>query len=146
MKCQGDETHKTLSTVLQFTQPEKMVDAILDGLEVAVQHCGVGGNASGVDFFGQLQPPVAACFVCAYPAASRLSEYLGSAAWAAIESGGNQSIDHLLVGHPANCSQVVQFDHSEGFQMHVGEAALQLAQESCVIIELKPRMQAADDV
>src|SRR5215831_7893358 len=123
MKCQGDETHKALSAILQFPQPDQVVDAILDGLDVSVQHCSVGGNASGVDFFGQLQPPVTTCFVCANPAAGRLSEYLGSAARAAIESSGDQPFDDLLVGHPADCSQVVQFDHREGFQVHIGEAA-----------------------
>src|SRR5215469_5646190 len=109
MKRQGDETHKALGPVLQFPQPDKMVHAVLAGLDMAVQHCSVGGNSSGVDLFGQLQPPFAACLVSAYPAASRLSEYLGSASRAAIKPSGDQSIDDLFVGHSADCSQVVQF-------------------------------------
>src|SRR5215471_11225473 len=146
MKCQGDETHKAPGPVLQFPQPDKMVHAVLVGLDMAVQHGGVGGNASGVDLFGQFQPPVAACLVSAYPAASRLFEYLGPAARATIKPRGNQSIDDLFVGHSADSSQVVQFDHCESFQVHVREVALQLAEEASVIIELKPRMETSNYV
>src|SRR5215472_8305712 len=99
-----------------------------------------------MDFLCKFQPTLSGGFMGAYPASSRFAKYLSAAAGATIQACLRQTVYNLLVAHPADARQVVQFHHSEGFEMHVGKIQLQLAQEAGVVIELKPRVKAADDV
>lgn len=75
-----------------------------------------------------------------------LGKYLRPTAWAGIQPGFAQPLDDFFIRQPRDALEVIEFNHGEGFQVHVGEGAFQPAQQVKVVVELERRMQSADDV
>src|SRR5262249_33582384 len=113
---------------------------------VPVEHRSVCVNPASVDLLGKLEPSFARRLMCADFPAFRFPKYLGPASGAAIHPGGLQPRDDFLIAHPAGSNEVIELDHCEGLQVHVGEVALQLAEQGSVVIELEPGVQSSDDM
>src|SRR6185295_9479343 len=129
MKGKRYETHEPAGLVLKLSKLDHVIHPVFVGLNVSVEHSGVRGDAAAVNLLRQLQPSFTRGLMCANPAASWIAKDLRAAARAAIQSRGDQSVDYFFVRHPADACQMVQLDHRKSLQMHVGEIALQLAEE-----------------
>ena len=92
------------------------------------------------------QPALAADFVIADNFADARVENFGAAAGKRIHSGIFHGDERIANGELGNARVVADFDHGEGFQVHLREALFQAADEGEVILERQIRMQAADDV
>jgi hypothetical protein len=110
--------------VLQVAQPRHVIDAILRRLDVAVEHGRVRAEAGAVHLLGDVEPRVRSALVPADLLADVFGEYLGAAAGAAVEPGGDEPLDDLLVRRVRQALEVVDLDHRERLEVHGRELAL----------------------
>src|SRR5262249_60529120 len=73
-------------------------------------------------------------------------EDFSAASGATVQTRGLESFDDRLIRHSANASEVIQLDHREGLEVHVGKVALKLGQQGRVVVELQARVKTADDI
>jgi hypothetical protein len=123
-----------------------VVNAVLDRLDVTVEHRGVGLQAGLVDLAGKLEPAVGVAFVVADPGARRLGKDLGTAAGTRIHSRGVQFIDHVLVRHLVEPCKKIELDHRQCLDMKLWKLTFQRREKIGVVLKGKLAVQAADDV
>src|SRR5439155_19770034 len=80
VKGERDKTVETTSLVLQFPQPDHMIDTFLQRLDVAVQHRRVRANTHSMHRPRDLDPSRARNFVPATPRTRSLGKDVGCAA------------------------------------------------------------------
>ena len=90
-----DEAEEALRLVLQLADPHEVVDALLVGLDRAVEHRDVRPDAVHVAEARDLEPPLAVDLVRADDVADPLREDLGPAAGAGVHPGVLQLEDRL---------------------------------------------------
>src|SRR6185436_12618739 len=97
MKGKRYETHEPAGLVLKLSKLDHVIHSVFIRLDVSVKHSGVSGDAAAVNLLGQFQPSFTRGLVSADPAASWIAKDLRAAARTAIQSRGDQSVDHLFV-------------------------------------------------
>ena len=123
-----------------------MLEPLVDGLDVAVEHGGVGAQTEPVGSARHLQPALAGEFVRAGELADARVEHLGPAAGHGAQARVHeqaQGLVHRFAGKPG---QVVDLHAGEGLQVHVRADLADGAEHVHVIGERQVRVDAADDV
>ena len=123
VKRERDKALEAAGLVLLFAKSDEMIDAVLDRLDMAVEHRGVGLEAGFVDLAGEFEPAVAVAFVVADPRTRRFGKDLGTAARTRIHSRRVQFFDHVLVRHLVKPCKEIKLDHRQGFEMQLWELA-----------------------
>ena len=123
-----------------------MLDALFFGLDVAVEHGGVGAQADLVRGAGDIEPLLAADFVVADDFAHARIENFRAAAGQRIDAGVLERDQRIANGKLGDAREVADLDHGEGFQVHAGAALLEAAHQVEKIFERQIGMQAADHV
>ena len=103
--------------VLQRAQPQQVVDALLDGLDGAVEHRAVRAQAHAVRGAVHLQPLVAGALVVADLLAHARREDLGAAARQRVEPGLAQPAQHLGDRHAEVLVEEEDLDRREGLEV-----------------------------
>src|SRR4030095_3520295 len=122
MKRQWNETHEAVGPVLQLSQPDEMVNTILEGFDVAVENRRICMDSASMNFFCEFEPSLSRCLVRADLTSGWVAKNLGATTRTAVQPSVYQTIDHLLIGHPTNSREVIELNHSESFQMHIRKA------------------------
>ena len=146
MKRQRNEGDEAVGDVLRCAQLEQVIHALFGRFDVAVEHGGVGAQAEFVRGARDFQPALAADFVIADNFAHARMENFGAAAGKRIHAGIFHGEQRVANGKLGDARVVADFDHGEGFQVHLREALFQAADQGEVILERQIGMQAADDV
>src|SRR5688572_19068526 len=102
---------------------------------MAIEHRGVGTDAVLMDLSSQIYPPFRGGLVFADLAPHLLIEDLRPAARTRIEPGLAQFLYDILIGLMSDPLEMVDLDHSEGFQVKIRVAALQGREQVEIIIE-----------
>ncbi len=123
-----------------------MLDAFFFGLDVAVEHGGVRGQADLVRGAGDVQPLLAADFVVADDFAHARIENFRAAAGQRIHAGVLERQQRIADGQFGDAREIADLDHGEGFQVHGRAALLEAAHHVQEIFEGQIGMQAADHV
>ena len=143
---QGDERLEPAGLVLQGPRPQHVVDALVGGLDVPVEHGHVRAHAEPVRGPVDVQVAVGAAFVVANLAADALREHLGPSARQRVEPGLHQFAQHLLVGPAVDVREERDLHRREALEMHVGADALEPPQQLQVVVERQVRVQTVDHV
>src|SRR5947209_13542926 len=102
-----------------------MIHAVLDRLDMAIEHGCVCFESSVVDLAGELEPAVGIAFVIADTRTRRLRKDLSTAAGTRIHSGSVQLVDHVLIGHFIEPRKKIELDHRQSFQMQLWKLSLE---------------------
>ena len=133
--------------VLQVAQPQQVVDALLDRLDVPVEHRRVGPDALAVALARDLEPALARDLVLADDVAHAPGEDLGAAARAGVHAGVAAARgSRRRAGGLPDLRDPVELDHRPRLQVHAGELRLQRPEQARVVLERPGRVQPADDV
>jgi hypothetical protein len=127
VKGERDEALKAVRLVLQGAQLEQVIDAVLEGLDVPVEHGAVGAHAEAVRHAVHLQVLRAVGLALRDASAHVLGQDLGAAARHTVEPRSAQTLQHLAVAHLELLGEVVDLDRREALQVHVGAHLLPAA-------------------
>ena len=97
MERERDEGEEAAGLVLLLTQPQQVVDALLVGLDVAVEHRALGRDPELVSGVVNVEPLVGVLLARSDERADAVGEDLGSAAGHRVEAGVLQREQDLLV-------------------------------------------------
>ena len=123
-----------------------MVDAVLDRLDVAVEHRGVGAQAKLVGRAMDGQPGPGVGLARADLRADLGVEDFGPAAGHAAQARGDQLFENRADRAFGALGEVVDLDGGPGLQVQPGKRGVQIAGHAQIPIERLGRMHAADDV
>jgi hypothetical protein len=96
VECERDEALKPAGLILQLAQGEQVIDPLLSGFDMAVEHRAVRRYAGGVDRSCDLEPTRAVGFVIADFIANPIGEDLSTASRTRVETRVAQARDQLL--------------------------------------------------
>ena len=120
-------------------RPQHVIDALLVGLDVAVEHRHVRPHAELVRDAVDGEVAVGVRLVVRDLLAHARREDLGSAAGQRVEPGLHQPLEHLAVGHPVDVGEERDLDGGEALQVNPGPDLLQPAQHVGVVLERQVR-------
>ena len=131
-----------------LAQLDQMRDALLDRLDMPVQHGRVGGDAEIVRGAMHVEPVLLAHLGLEGLVMNTIVEDFGAAAGHAVHPRVAQCGQHLLDAHArlADAGEVNDLDCGESLQMHVRAAGLDRAAHVGVVAEGQLGVQPADDV
>ena len=135
----GMNACKPLRLVLQRAQAQHVIDAMLERLDVPVEHRRVRAHAHAVRDAVHLEVLVGGRLVVRDARAHVRVEDLGAAAGQAVEPRRAQPLEHLVVGHPVVLREEVDLDRREALEVHVGLDALEAAKQLLVVRERQAR-------
>ena len=146
-KASGMNAWRPRGLVLQRAQAQQVVDAVLEGLDVPVEHRRVGAHARGGARRGgprgtrRPSPCRARCARAPRDGRSRRRRPAGCRAPRARRRSSTS-----LVGHPVVLGEEVDLHRREALHVNVGLDALEAGEELLVVRERQPGVQAVDDV
>ena len=114
---------------------EDVVDTILFGFDVPVEHGAVGVQAHLVRDASGVDPFLASQLVVTDDAAHALMENLGAASGHGIEAGFSETLQYSTRAELGALHEVSDLDHGESFQMHARETRLEASQHLAIPIE-----------
>ena len=144
--AQGDESLEAAGVILQFPQPQQVIDPVLVLLDVPIEHGGVGVQPQVMSSAMDGKPGVGIGLLGADLPADVRVEDLGPAAGHRIQPGRHQPAQHRFVVETGQLGEEIDLDGSEGLEMHPGIGLLEGAQDVFVVVEAEPCVQTADDV
>ena len=118
---------------------QHVVDALLERLDVAVEHRHVRAHARAGAHPVDGEPAIAVALVVADLPAHALGEDLCAAAGQRVQAGVHQLAQHLLVGHPVEIGEERDLDRREAFQVDVRADPLEAPQQVRVVAERQIR-------
>ena len=130
MERQRDERLEPAGVVLQRARAQHVIDALLERLDVAVEHRDVRAHAEPVREAMDREVAIGAALVVADLPAHALGEDLGAAAGQRIEPGLLQLAQHLLVGHAVEVGEERDLDGGEALQVDRRADPLEAAQHA----------------
>ncbi len=143
---QRDEDLEPVGLVLQLAQPAHVVDALVEPLDVAVEHGGVRPDAEPVRGPVDLDPLVGGGLVVADLSAHPRREDLGAAAGDGGEAGVAQLGEHLLVAHAELLRPVVVLDGGEGLDGQLRPGRPDAPQQAGVVVPGQRGVEPGHDV
>ncbi len=146
MEGERDEGLKAAGLVLERAQAEQVVYAVIEGLDVPVEHRGVRPDAEAMGDAVDLDPLVGGGLVVRDPRADFRVEDLGASPGQAVEPRALQPLEDLPVGHPVVLGEEVDLHGREALEVNVGLDPLEASQELLVVREGKAWVKAVDDV
>ena len=132
--------------VLQLAQPHEVIDPLLVGLDVVVEHRAVRRQADRVRDPVRLDPDVGVLFARRDDLAHAVGEHLGAAARKRAEPDRLELLEHLEVREPREPRHVVDLARRKALQVHIGKRGLERADQVEVVVEVEVRRLAADHV
>ncbi len=146
MKGQRNEGGKAAGAVLKFPEPEQVPNALLDGLDVAVQQGGVGDDAFAMQRLGDLQPAVAADFIGVQFPPNPLAKHLRAAAGHHAQSGFLEGSNGSGQPQAAQLGHVVDFHRRKRLDGRLGPHEPGGADHVQVILKGQTWIDAAHDM
>ncbi len=101
-----------------------MVDAILVGFDVAVEHRAIGVQSQPVRGARRFEPFFARNFVVADHPPHAIAENLRASAGQRVHAGIAQPLEHLARRNLRPLRQIADLHHGEGLEMHLRKALL----------------------
>src|SRR6478609_2642001 len=141
-----DEGEEATRLVLLVAQPQQVVDALLVGLDVAVEHGALGRDPELVRGVVDVEPLVGVLLAGRDEGAHAVGEDLSAAARHRVEAGVPQRAQDLLVRAALEPRYVVDLGRRVELEMDVRQRLLQLAQKAGVVLEVDVRVLAVDRV
>ncbi len=134
--------------VLEPARAHHVVDALLERLDVSVQHRHVRAHAQAMreSVDRQIAIRVALVRIVGDLLSHALREDFGAAAGQRVEPGCHQLAKHLLIGHLVEIGEERDLDGGETLQVDVRPDALETPQQIRVVTPRQVRMQSVDDV
>ena len=146
MERERDEGEEAVGLVLLLAQAQQVVDALLVGLDVAVEHRALRRDPHLVRGVVDVEPLVGMLLARRDQVAHAVGEDLGAAAGHRVEAGVLQLAQHLLVRAALELRDVVDLGRRVELEMDVRQRRLQLAEELGVVLEVDVRVLAVDHV
>ncbi len=146
MKRQRNEGRKAAGAILKLPKTEQMLDALLDGFDVAVQQGGVGDDAFAVQRLGDLQPAVAADFIGIQFPPDPLAQHLRAAAGHHAQTGLLERPNGSGQPQAAQLGHVVDFHRREGLDGRLGPHEPGGADHVQIILKREAWIDAAHDM
>ena len=141
-----DVAQEPAGLVLQRAQCEQMIDAVLERLDVPVEHRAVRWDAELVGFAMDREPFVATELAVGDRRARGRREHLGAAAWQRVDAGFLhflQNLDNLDTLDPR---QMRHLNRRERLDHDAGMPLLESLKHVRVVRQLQLRVQSADDM
>src|SRR2546423_6287374 len=146
MKSQRDESDESARLILQVAEAQQVIDALLLGFHVTIQHSGVGAQPDLVSLARDVQPHLSADFVVADDFAHPRMKNLRASAGQRIHAGLFELEQSVSRGQLGNAREVAHLDHGESFQMHARAALFEPTNQLKKMVKGEVRMQATDNV
>ena len=146
MVRERDVGEESARLVLQVAQHAEMVDAVLDRLDVAVEHRAVGADAELVRDAVDVDPLAAGELLLGDRRAHAGAEHLGAAAGHRVEPRLAQRDEHVAHGHLLDARDVRDLDRGERLDVHLRMPRLEAAEHLAVVGEPRLHVEATDDV
>ncbi len=123
MKRERNERVESGRALLRFAQPDQVVDAIFERLDVPVEHRGVAGDALAVQLLVNRQPVIAleTLFGQIFARVSS-AKNLGRAAVDVVEPGFAKRSDDLRKRQPVTLGHILDLGRGEERELHVRQA------------------------
>ena len=123
MKRQRDKGHEAARFILQAAQRQQVLDALLFGLNVAVEHRGVRTQAHLVRRARDVQPLLAADLVVADDLAHARAK-ISAPPPGSESTPASFSATSLADGKFRDAREIAHLDHRKGLQVHARAALL----------------------
>ncbi len=147
MERERNERVEAGRALLRFAQANEMIDAILERLDVPVEHRRVAGDALAVQLFVQLDPVRGRHFVRTDLRARLFGKDLRGAAVDVVETRRFQLGDDLRKRHAVALGHVLDLGRGEERELHVRQRGFEAAHQRQPIVERElARIVSADDV
>ena len=121
-----------------------MVNPFLHGLNMAVEHAGIGLDAKPVGSPGYIQPFLSRGLVGAEPFAHPVTEDFRTATGYSLQTGCLQLQQHFLYGQAGNLGKMGDFHPGKALQIQVRKGIMQCLQAFQIILKGPVRVQSAD--
>ncbi len=142
-----DEALEAAGLVLQLAQADEVVDALLGGLDVAVEHRAVGLEAEAVDRAGDLEPAFAATSCGRRSPRGPARRRSRRRRRAGVEAGGDQPAQRSRRAAPWRAaSRKSSSTIVSALRCDPREARLEGAEQRLEVVDAELGVQAADDV
>ena len=119
LERQGDEGAEAACLVLKIAQPQQVIDTILHGFDVAVEHRRIRRQTLTVCLTHHVEPLIGVGLTLDDAAAGRLGEDLGPAARHRVEPGFLQLGDDPLNRHPIEAMEEEDLDGRKRLDVEV---------------------------
>jgi hypothetical protein len=141
-----DEGEEAGGLVLELAKAQPVVDPLLVGLDVAVEHRAVRRDPERVRNAVHLQPGLGVLLAGGDEPPDAIGEDLGAAAGQRAEPRVFELAQHLLVREAREVGHVVDLARREALEVHVRHRLLQPSDDLEVVVEVHVRALAADHV
>ena len=132
--------------VLLVAEPEDVVDTLLVGLDVPVEHRAVRRDPDPVRRVVDVEPDLGGLLARSDEPTHTVGEHLGAAARQRPETGRLQLAQHLLVREPGERRHVVDLGGRVALEVHVGQRLVERRDRVAVEVEVDVRVLAVDHV
>ena len=130
-----DEREEASGLVLLLAQPQQMVDTLLVGLDVSVEHCAVGRDPEPVGSVMRAEPEIGMLLARRDEPADAIREDLRTAAGERPEPDRLELAQHLFVAQPGELGHVMDLARREELQVDVRQRLVQRADDVDVVVE-----------
>ena len=141
-----DVGQETAGFVLQRSQGEQVIDAVLERFDVPIEHRAVGRHAESMGFPVDREPLVAAQFAVGDGGARGGREDFRAAPRQRADSSILHGMQHLARRQAFDSGEMRDLDRGQGLDHDVGMPLLQAPEHVEVVRQLELGVQAADDV
>ncbi len=146
LECEGDEREEPAGLVLGFPQPEHVHEALLEGLDMPVEHRAVRRDPHPVRGLVNVQPHLRSDLLVEESAADPLGEDLRAAARHGLQPGGLELPQDLLDRHPEFLVEEVDLDGRERLDVRFRQAVVDGLHDVEIPLPGPVRRHAAGDV
>src|ERR1700730_4806402 len=146
VKRQRNECSEAVRFILQFTQGQKMIDALFFRFDVAVKHRSVGAQADFMRRARDVEPLLAADLVVADNFPHPRMKNFGAAAGQRVHARILERQESVANRKLGDAREVSHLDHRERFQVHCRAAFFQAAHQVEEIFKWQIGMEAANHV
>ena len=146
MVGERDVGEEAVRFVLEIAEYRQMLDAILDCLDVPVEHGAVRANAESMGGAMDLDPVFAGELLVGDGHAHAFAKDFRAAAGQSVEAGFTKRDQYILDRHLVDASDVGDLHRSEGLDVDVRISRLESAEHLAVVLEAALHIETADDV
>ena len=145
-ELQRNKGVQTSGPILQIAQTHQVVDAMVDILDMTIQHRSIRVEAQIVRLLVHLEPLRRGTLTRAYLGTDLLVENLGSTSRNGLHARLLQQLQALLDGQARLANHIVQLHRRKGLDAHLGHNFLDAANHLGIVVQIALGVYSAHDM
>ena len=143
---QRNEGVETSRSILQITQTQQVVYAVVDALDMTIEHCGIGVETRLVSLLVHLQPLCRGALLGAYLAPYNLIENLGTTTRNRLHTRLFEQLQALLNGESRLANHIVEFHRSKCLDTYLGHNLLDASNHLGIVVDIALGVYTSHDM